>query len=455
MQVEGGAKGGLKAVLRRVIKGKTTDKVNLRRFLAPIMTIAGGTAVAQAILLAATPVITRIFSPAEFGAFGIFLSVVMLLGAVGAIGYDRAVPLPESEDDAVATMLVAAVCGALAGLLTFLVLLALPLVAPGSRNWLGGDMLWLAPPAIVLQTWTVSLQYWFIRRKYYRALPTTRIATNVGVVIGQIGLGLVSATRTSLAVGQVMGTALGAGMLALMGRVAFREINIRVALRRMGPMAARYVRFPMLVLPSVFLNRGAFYIPTILVGSLYGIEAAGLFALSQRLVGAPVEWLKQGVSQVLYGESSERARNNPADLLVQFHAVTRILLIVATLMGVAIAIAAEFLIAPVFGEQWAGAARFLQAMALLTPFRAAYASTSQFNSIERQDLYLYWTTLQFVVVGVCLALPHYLGGNAVHAVFWYAAGSAFNYLVMARLYVWAIHRFLAERAGTDAIAPSA
>jgi O-antigen/teichoic acid export membrane protein len=335
--------------------------------------------------------------------------------------------------------------------LAFAVLLVLPLILPGSTNGWSGGMLWLAPLAIVLQSWTLALQYWFIRRKHYRALPTTRIATNVGIVAGQLGLGLLAATRTSLAVGQLAGIALGTTMMALMGRVMFRDIDFGAAARRMWAMAVRYARFPMLVLPSLFLNRGAFYIPTILVGTLYGIEAAGLFALAQRLVGAPVEWMKQGVSQVLYGESSERARNNPAELLTQFHAVTRALLILATVVAVGIALAAEFLITPVFGEQWGDAGRFLQAMALLTPFRAAYASTSQFNAIERQDLYLYWTGMQFVVVGTSLALPHYLGGDAIHAVFWYAAGSAFNYFVLGRMYVRAIHRFLAVRGGGEVL----
>jgi len=456
MKSDGGARRGLMAVLRRIIKGKPGETVNLRRFLAPMMTIAGGTAVAQLILLAATPVITRIFTPAEFGAFGVFLSVTMLLGAVGSLGYDRAVPLPETERDAVATLLVAFACGSLFALLTFAVLVALPRLAPGSAGgWLGGDMLWLAPPAILLQSWTLGLQYWFIRRKHYRALPTTRIATNVGVVIGQVGLGLASATRFSLALGQVFGTAMGALMLGLMGRVALRDVDLGAAAGRMRAMLVRYVRFPTFVLPSLFLNRGAFYIPTILVGALYGVEAAGFFALSQRLVGAPVEWMKQGVSQVLYGESSERARNNPAELLVQFHAVTRVLLIVGSVAAVGIAVAAEFLIAPVFGERWGAAARFLQAMAFLVPFRAAYASTSQFNAIERQDLYLYWTVLQFVIVAATLGLPHWLGGTAVHAVFWYAAGSAFNYFVMARLYVWAVHRFLASRPAPETDAASA
>lgn len=457
MKSDGGAKRRLTAVLRRIISGKPGEKISLRRFLAPMLTIAGGTAVAQLILLAATPVITRIFTPAEFGAFGIFLSVTMLLGAVGSLGYDRAVPLPETERDAVATLMVAFLCGALSGLLTLAVLLVLPRLLPAgsTAGWLGGDMLWLAPPAIVLQAWTLGLQYWFIRRKHYRALPTTRIATNVGVVIGQIGLGLINASRYSLALGQVLGTTLGAVMLGLMGRAALREVNLREAAVRIRAMTLRYVRFPAFVLPSLFLNRGAFYIPTILVGALYGVEAAGFFALSQRLVGAPVEWMKQGVSQVLYGESSERARNNPAELLVQFHAVTRILLIAGTAAAIGIAIAAEFLIAPVFGERWGAAARFLQAMAFLVPFRAAYASTSQFNAIERQDLYLYWTVMQFVVVAASLGLPHWLGGTAVHAVFWYAAGSAFNYFVMARLYVWAVHRFLASRPAPETDAASA
>ena len=41
-----------------------------------MMKLAGGTAIAQAIYLAATPVITRLYTPEQFGSFGIFTAIV-------------------------------------------------------------------------------------------------------------------------------------------------------------------------------------------------------------------------------------------------------------------------------------------------------------------------------------------------------------------------------------------
>lgn len=434
------------SALRRVVKGREGGSVNLRRFIAPVATVSGGTAVAQLILLAATPLITRVYGPAEFGGFGVFLSIVMLIGAVGALGYDRAIPLPEDDRDAMAALLVALLAAFAGALLITSIVLVIPFAAPFlAKDWPEAELLWLIPIAVFVQAATLSLQYWFIRRKKYRPLPVSRMATNGGVVVGQLLLGLAAATALDLALGQVFGLLLGLGLLIYFCRSSIPIHELAAARTRVRSAAARYLRFPLFVLPALFLNRGAFYVPTILVGALYGIEAAGLFALSQRLVGAPVELMKQGVSQVLYGESSERARNDPLDLRRQFQALTRVLLILGTAVGIGVAVGAEFLIVPILGAEWEGATRFLQAMALLTPFRAAYASTCQFNAIERQDLYLTWTVIQFAVVVVALAAPRFLGGDATQAVFWYVGGSALIYIMLGTMYSWAVDRFIQER----------
>ena len=64
-----------------------------------VAVLGGGAAAAQAIAVAASPILTRLYSPADFGVLAVYTSLVSLLGAVAALSYHQAIPLPEIEFD--------------------------------------------------------------------------------------------------------------------------------------------------------------------------------------------------------------------------------------------------------------------------------------------------------------------------------------------------------------------
>ena len=64
------------------------------------LAIFGGTAGGQALALVSVPVLTRLYSPANFGGFNVLSSLVAIVGTVAALRFELAVPLPEREQDA-------------------------------------------------------------------------------------------------------------------------------------------------------------------------------------------------------------------------------------------------------------------------------------------------------------------------------------------------------------------
>ncbi|MEO1077555.1 MAG: lipopolysaccharide biosynthesis protein, partial [Bacteroidota bacterium] len=55
--------------------------------LAPILTLVGGTAAAQALVFAARPVLTRLYTPDDFGVLTVFTTLVSLGATVASGGY--------------------------------------------------------------------------------------------------------------------------------------------------------------------------------------------------------------------------------------------------------------------------------------------------------------------------------------------------------------------------------
>ena len=63
-----------------------------------VVTLASGTAIGQLLLFIAVPVLTRIYSPADYGALGVFSSTLHMLVVLASLRYEQAIPLPEDED---------------------------------------------------------------------------------------------------------------------------------------------------------------------------------------------------------------------------------------------------------------------------------------------------------------------------------------------------------------------
>ena len=70
------------------------------KFVRNVATVATGTAGAQAISIAFSPIITRLYGPDSFGLLGVFMALVAVLAPLAALTYPIAIVLPKEDSDA-------------------------------------------------------------------------------------------------------------------------------------------------------------------------------------------------------------------------------------------------------------------------------------------------------------------------------------------------------------------
>ena len=85
----------LNRMLNRIKKKLTGND-----FLKSLAVLMTGTLVAQIIGYLLAPVITRLYTPAEMGEFGIFQRVTVLLATIATARYEYALPLPKKDKHA-------------------------------------------------------------------------------------------------------------------------------------------------------------------------------------------------------------------------------------------------------------------------------------------------------------------------------------------------------------------
>ena len=66
-----------------------------------ILTLMTGTTIAQAIPIAISPILTRIYTPEDFGIFAIFLAITIIIGSIANGRYELAIMIPKKDEDAI------------------------------------------------------------------------------------------------------------------------------------------------------------------------------------------------------------------------------------------------------------------------------------------------------------------------------------------------------------------
>ena len=66
-----------------------------------VFLLAGGTAIGQAIYVFVTPILSRLYSPSDFGVLAIYAALLSILGTFTSLSYHLAIPLPEEDASAI------------------------------------------------------------------------------------------------------------------------------------------------------------------------------------------------------------------------------------------------------------------------------------------------------------------------------------------------------------------
>jgi len=83
------------------MKFKIKSIIPKEEFSKNVLTLITGTAIAQVIPIAISPILTRIYTPEEFGIYAIFVSIILIFSVISNGRYELAVVLPEKDEDAI------------------------------------------------------------------------------------------------------------------------------------------------------------------------------------------------------------------------------------------------------------------------------------------------------------------------------------------------------------------
>ncbi|MEN6460582.1 MAG: oligosaccharide flippase family protein [Syntrophomonas sp.] len=367
-------------------------------FSRNVVTLMSGTTIAQALLILVSPILTRLYSPDDFGIYALYISILGILSVISCWRYELAIVLPEEDDDA-ANLLVLSIliCVGMALLSLIMVgLCRIPvaylLKAPELAPWL-----WFLPFSLLLTGLFKALNYWCTRRRQFKSLAVRQITQSIVTAITQISSGMTIYARAGgLIGGQIFGQTIATVKLAW---DIWREDRLflnHTSIKGIKEQAVVYKEFPLYQIGAALFNSFSAMVPTLLLGYFFSPAVVGLYALGQKVVASPMGIINGSVSQVFFPRAElARRQGNLDDLVIS---TFKHLLSIGLFPIAVLAIIGPQLIGFVFGVQWVQAGVILRLLSpyLLLNFLSAPIS-AVFSVLGKQKEYLLFNIVYFIL----------------------------------------------------------
>jgi O-antigen/teichoic acid export membrane protein len=344
----------LRALLHRTV---------LRRdgMRGPIMAMLSGSMLASLLSVIALPVLARLYSPEDYGMLALFSSVVALVSPIGSLRYGDAMMLPRRRADAANVLWLSILVSAT---LTTLLVLLLPL-RHEIADWKGDPTLatWLLflPPTVLGLRLRSLLKIWLLRHNRFPVASSGDFANNLWLVALRVLGGLPLLYRGPL--GLIGSVTVGHfATVAWYGRhTAWRDLGRSFSWRRIGELAVRYRRFPLLSMPSSLINASLSYLPVAIVAWAFGTEVSGQYWQAFITFLIPLTILAAAVQHVFFVRAAEAERDGNLPRLVADVYDRLVMIGLFPVLGALIV--APDVYAVVLGAEWRDAGEYLRVLA--------------------------------------------------------------------------------------------
>lgn len=447
----------LRLVTNRV-SGLRSDLAR-RPFLKHVSVMVTGATAGQLLSLAAAPLLTRIYTPEQFGLLSIYAAILAILVVVASMRYELALPLAQSPEEA---LNLAAVCGvaliaatALVGIAAFLVpeeLIKAWWLTPIHIVRVGAYRVMVIVGFLLLGGYYIAL-YLATWQGAFGAIARTRIWQGFAGPTAQIGLGVAGAGAPGLIVGFILGQSASTLGLLRQSIAPHRAFLGSVSWRRSLALAWRYRRFPLIASWAALLDAAGGYNVLYLVVCLqYSPRIAGFIFLIERVVARPLSILGTSILQVFVGEAGKLRSADPAGLRRRFYQLTSRQFALAAAWIIVANIGGTFLFPIAFGAEWGEAVVYLRAVSL------GYLATAvvlpvfhMLQLLEKQSVAAAWQVGRLALIVVVIGLTANPGLDASWMIFWYSAAQGVCCAVLFGLMALSIERLQGPSSSPEAI----
>lgn len=361
-----------------------------------------GTLVAQAIPVLISPVLSRIYTPEDFGVWGVYGACLGVLYPIACGRYDVAIVKAKYPFEAKGLAILSLVVS-LAFTLLLLGVAGISVLAGWQTTASMGWLVWLLPFHILFSA-VIQVYINFSNfQERYTKIAVAGVLRNFSQSGFRVGLGALGAIRSGLILGALSSLFVQLGYYLCFFPLRAFQLGRQGIVKVVQLVAAKHYRFPLYDVPGTLASLLGTNIPVVIFAAYYSNEATGYFTMSTNLLYMPISVIGASVGQVLYRNSSTMSA---AELRRFSLRIFWTLLVVGGLFHIAIFFFGRWIFSIFLGSDWATAGEYAQVLSVwtypllvFTPFSVLFLSRNKqlagwvFNMVQ--------TVLRVAAMALC------------------------------------------------------
>lgn len=405
-------------------------------FIKNALILVTGSGISQLVPLAFSPILTRIYSPGDFGKLAFYMAWCSILGVLSTGLYELSIMKAKKETAAFNIMMLIML---LSTSLSFLLLLfvicyhfffATLFVIP--LNFI--TMLFI-PLGVFSTGMFQALNYWFNRKKQYKLLNICKIMQSSGIVLMSIFIGLFGNKQYGLIGGFVCGSIFGIlPLVTILYKKSYLFSWVRIK-----SLAYQNISYPKLLMPATMMNTTASQAPVFFITKYFSAQVVGSFSFASRILTAPVGVISVAIGQIYFKAVSDIT--NAVNKLVEptFVKTAKTLFAVSLILFLPFLIFGAEIFKFIFGDQWKTAGEYVQILSvavfvkfIVSPLSSVFVATGNLKWVTSWQTTYFLTTLTIFYLGRSLDFANLLKLYVAHEIVLYSLYFFLMYIVVRR-----------------------
>ena len=322
-------------------------------FSKNVLTLMTGATIAQAIPIAISPILTRLYTPSDFGVLSLFLAISSILAVIATLRYELAIVQPQADEDAAAIVVLSASIAIIISLITFIFIylsnstLKSLISNPEIEPWL-----YLIPLSVLLTGLYQSLNYWHSRKKLFKQIAKSKVHQGIGSGIIQASSGFAQVGSKALIWGYLLGQIIALVTLLIKFLKSDVKIVKQVSYRSVRANATLYKDLPLYSTFGALADKLSVQMPILIISKFFDLIQTGIFSLTFRVLSFPMSLMSNALYQVLFQKVSVMYYESPGKIKILILKISFLLfLIMIPFVGI-IWLYGEDIFIIIFGNPW-------------------------------------------------------------------------------------------------------
>lgn len=332
--------------------------------VANVGMLFSGNLLAMVIPFFLAPIITRLYTPADFGSFELFAKILAFFSVVATFRYELAMVLPKKEEKSILLGHIA-LRYALVFVIILLVLgwsLAGKVAELFNNPSLEGLLPWLGLAVLITAVYAIVLQYG-VRTEQFKLLARLKVYATGSNQGAKVLLGYLNPGPLSLVLGHIIGLFVPLLFIKRWFSKVFASFGLKPGAAH-RKLAKTYAEFPKANMPHALYDEAEKMLLLLLISYFYGDVRLGLFAFGLRYLRIPVQLLGASIGQVLLPRFAKKI-NNQEQIRSEIWKLLVTLLIIGLFPFGVLFFYGDAIFSWVLGENWAEAGLYA---AIISPW---------------------------------------------------------------------------------------